>query len=146
MNFARVAAAAVVAWIVSIGIGFFVNTVLLADLALANTPPMRQEAELMGLLPVGFVFLLLGFFAFAYAYAKGYEGGNGVMEGIRFGVVAALLVIGFGVIWQYVVFPITGSLAVAIVIDTIVELAIYGAIVGAIYKPTGAAARRAVAM
>jgi len=140
MNFARVAAAAVVAWIVSIGIGFFVNTVLLADLALANTPPMRQEAELMGLLPVGFVFLLLGFFAFAYAYAKGYEGGNGVMEGIRFGVVAALLVIGFGVIWQYVVFPITGSMAVAIVIDTIVELAIYGAIVGAIYKPTGAPA------
>lgn len=135
MNFARVAAAAVVAWIVSIGIGFFVNTVLLADLALANTPPMRQEAELMGLLPVGFVFLLLGFFAFAYAYARGYEGGNGVMEGIRFGVVAALLVIGFGVIWQYVVFPITGSMAVAIVIDTIVELAIYGAIVGAIYKP-----------
>jgi hypothetical protein len=117
MNFARVAAAAVVAWIVSIGIGFFVNTVLLADLALANTPPMRQEAELMGLLPVGFVFLLLGFFAFAFAYAKGYEGGNGVMEGIRFGVVTALIVIGFGVIWQYVVFPITGSMAVAIVID-----------------------------
>ncbi len=140
MNVARVAAAAVVAWIVSIGIGFFVNTVLLADLALANTPPMRQEAELMGLLPVGFVFLLIGFFAFAYAYAKGYEGGNGVMEGIRFGVVAALLVIGFGVIWQYVVFPISGSMAVAIVIDTIVELAIYGAIVGAIYKPTAASA------
>lgn len=137
MNFARLAAAAVVAWIVSIGIGFFVNTVLLADLALANTPPMRPEAAITGLLPLGFVFLLLGFFAFAYAYAKGYEGGNGTMEGIRFGVVVALVVIGFAGIWQYVVFPITGTLAVAIVIDTIVELAIYGAIVGAIYRPTG---------
>jgi hypothetical protein len=137
MNFARVAAAAVVAWIVSIGIGFLVNTVILADLTRANTPPMRQEAEIIGLLPLGFVFLLLGFFAFAYAYAKGYEGGNGVMEGVRFGVVAALVVIGFAGIWQYVAFPISGALTAAIVIDTIVELAIYGAIVGAIYKPIG---------
>ena len=143
MNFARVAAAAVIAWIVSIGIGFLVNEVLLADLALANAAAMRPEADLMANLPLGFAFLLLGFFAFAYAYAKGYEGGNGVMEGIRFGVLAAFIVIGFGVIWQYVVFPITGSMAVAIVIDTIVELAIYGAIVGYIYKPLGSPARRA---
>lgn len=142
MNFARIAAAAVVAWIVSIAIGFFVNTVLLADLARANTPPMRPEADVMGLLPIGFVFLLIGFFAFAYAYAKGYEGGNGVMEGIRFGVVTAVLIIGFAVIWQYVAYPISGALTVAMIIDAIVELAIYGAIVGAIYKPAGATAPR----
>jgi len=142
MNFARIAAAAVIAWIVSLAIGFFVNTVLLADLALANTPPMRPEADLMGLLPLGFVFLLIGFFAFAYAYAKGYEGGNGVMEGVRFGVLAALIIIGFGTGWQYVVYPISGAFAVAMIIDTIIELAIYGAIVGAIYKPSGAPARR----
>lgn len=144
MNFARIAAAAVVAWIVSIGIGFVVNTILLADLAAANTPPMRQEAEVMGLLPVGFVFLLLGFFAFAYAYAKGYEGGNGVMEGIRFGVITSIIVIGFGLIWQYVVFPISGTMAIATIVDSIVEMAIYGAIVGGIYKPLPAASRAAV--
>jgi len=137
MNFARIAAAAVVAWIVSIGIGFIVNAVILADLARANAAALRPDAELMGNLPIGFGFLLLGFFAFAYAYARGYEGGNGIMEGIRFGVIVALIVIGFGVIWQWVVFPISGSFGAAIAIDTIVELAIYGAIVGAIYKPAG---------
>jgi len=137
MNFPRVAAAAVVAWIVSIPIGFIVNGYILADLALANAAAMRPEAAVMGNLPVGFAFLLLGFFAFAYAYAKGYEGGNGVMEGIRFGVVVAFIVIGFGVIWQWVVYPISGSFGAAIAIDTVVELAIYGAIVGAIYKPVG---------
>ena len=52
---------------------------------------------------------LTGFFAFAYAYAKGYEGGNGVLEGVRFGVVAALIVIGFAGIWHYVFFPITAN-------------------------------------
>ena len=51
MNFGRLAIAAVVAWIVSIPVGF----------------------------------LLVGFFAFAYAYARGFEGGSGVMEGVRFG-------------------------------------------------------------
>jgi hypothetical protein len=140
MNFPRIAAAAVVAWIASIGIGVFVNEVLLADLALANAAALRPEAELAARLPLGLGFLLLGFFAFAYVYAKGYEGGHGVMEGARFGVLIAFLVIGFGAIWQYVLYPISGSFAVAIVIDTVVEMVIYGAIVGAIYRPTGVAA------
>ena len=143
MNFGRIAAAAVAAWIVSLGVGFLVNDVLLAGIAAANASVLRPEAELMGNLPIGFAFLLLGFFAFAYAYAKGYEGGNGVFEGIRFGVLVALIVVGFGLIWQYVMFPITAAYAAAIVIDSIVELALYGAIVGAIYKPVAKGARKA---
>ena len=146
MNFGRIAAAAVVAWIASLGIGFLVNDFLLADTIAANASVMRSDAELLGNLPLGFVFLLIGFFAFAYAYAKGYEGGNGIVEGVRFGVLVALIVIGFGVIWQYVLYPITAAYAVAIVIDSIVELAIYGAIVGAIYKPAGAPAHRRAAV
>ncbi len=142
MNFGRIAAAAVVAWIVSLPVGFLVNDVLLAGIAAANVSVMRPEAQLMGNLPIGFAFLLIGFFAFAYAYAKGYEGGNGVVEGIRFGVLVALIVVGFGLIWQYVMFPITATYAAAIIIDSIVELALYGAIVGAIYKPAGVTTRR----
>jgi hypothetical protein len=143
MNFARIAAAAVVAWIVSLAVGFFVNTVLLVDLASANTLPMRPQSDVMGVLPVGFVFLLIGFFAFAYAYAKGHEGENGVMEGIRFGVLTSLIVIGFGLIWQYVVYPISGAMSAALIIDSVVEMALYGGVVGAIYKPVPRAARTA---
>ena len=104
-----------------------------------------MDAELTGNLPLGFAFLLLAFFAFAYAYAKGYEGGSGLMEGIRFGVLVALVVVGFGHIWQYVMYPITASWAAAIIVDQVVELAIYGAIVGVIYKPTSIPTRRTVA-
>ncbi len=78
MNHTRVAIAAVVTWAVSLGVGFFVNDVLLADIYAANQAVMRPEAEMTGMLPIGFVFLLLGFFAFAYMYAKGYEGGSGL--------------------------------------------------------------------
>jgi hypothetical protein len=144
MNYARIVTAAVVAWVVSIGIGFLVNEVLLRDLMLANAAAMRPQEEMVAKLPLGYAFLLVGFLAFAYAYAKGYEGGHGPMEGVRFGVVVALVVIGFGVIWQYIVFPIGGAMAVAGVIDAIVELAIYGAIVGAIYRPAAAGAGRRV--
>jgi hypothetical protein len=144
MNYARIVTAAVVAWVVSIGIGFLVNEVLLRDLMLANAAAMRPQAEIMAKLPLGFAFLLVGFLAFAYAYAKGYEGGHGPMEGVRFGVVVALIVIGFGVMWQYVTFPISGAMAAAGVIDAIVELAIYGAIVGAIYRPSGVGAGRRI--
>ena len=143
MNFGRIAAAAVVAWVVSLPLGFLVNDVLLADITAANAASMRPEAQVMANLPLGFAFLLLGFFAFAYAYAKGYEGGNGVVEGIRFGVIIAIVVCGFGLVWQYVIYPINGTYVAAIMIDSIVELAIYGAIVGAIYKPLPAGAPRA---
>ena len=142
MNIARVAVAGVVGWIVSIPVGFFVNNVLLAGLNASNQAAMRPAADLTARLPVGFVFLLLGFFAFAYIYAKGYEGGNGVVEGLRFGLCAGILIVGFGIVWQYVVYPITGTMAVAAIIDTIIEGALYGAIVGAIYKPAAQAVQR----
>jgi hypothetical protein len=143
MNFGRIAAAAVVAWIVSVGVGFLVNDVLLAGVVAANASALRPQPEILGNLPIGFAFMFIGFFAFAYAYAKGYEGGDGVIEGIRFGVLVALMVIGFGLIWMYVAYPITAGYAVAIVIDSIVECALYGAIIGAIYRPLPKRAARA---
>ena len=146
MNFRRLASAAVAAWIVSLPLGFLVNDVLLADLTAANAAVMRPEAEIMANLPLGFAFLLLGFFAFAYAFAKGYEGGGGVVEGARFGAVVAIVVCGFGLIWQYVVYPINATYAAAIMIDSIIELSIYGAIVGAIYKPFATGSERTAAV
>ena len=140
MNFARVAASALAAWVVSIPIGFLVNTVLLKDLYAANAAAMRPEEAVMANVPLGYAGLLVGFFSFAYMYAKGYEGTNGILEGIRFGVLVALLVSGFALVWQYVVYPVSVPMLVAMLVDSILEMAIYGAIVGAIYKP---AARRA---
>lgn len=135
MNFPRIAIAAVSAWIASLAVGFVVNDFLLADVLLANQTAMRPEAELTANLPVGFAFLLIGFFAFAYAFAKGYEGTNSVMEGVRFGVLTGIVLFGFANVWQWVIYPIDGTMAVAIGVTSIAEMALYGAIVGAIYRP-----------
>lgn len=140
MNFARVAAAAVAAWVAYLPIGYIVNEILLSDLYAANAAAMRAPEEMN--LPLGFAASLLGFFVFAYTYAKGYEGGSGVQEGVRFGVLVGFLLICFGTVWTYVTAPITSSLLFAWIVDVIVEFSIYGAIVGAIYRPVSAGARK----
>ena len=146
MNFPRIALAAVAAWLVALPVGFVINDFLLADIYEANRAVMRPEADVTANLPLGFAFVLLGFFAFAYAYAKGYEGGSGVMEGVRFGVLIALIVIGFGLIWQYVLYPIDARLAAALIVDSVVEFAIYGGVIGAIYQPVTKTTRKATAL
>lgn len=141
MNFPRVVLAAVAAWVLYLGVSFVVHTVLLSDLYMQHLGAMRPEAEAGSILPVGFGFALLGFLAFSYAYAKGYEGGSGMQEGLRFGVIVGLLLCCFGTIWDYMVWPMSARLAAAWMVDYIVEFALYGAVVGAIYKPAARPAR-----
>jgi hypothetical protein len=146
MNFARVALAAVAAWVVSIPMGYVVNEIVLKDLYVSNAAAMRPEAEIMSNLPIGFGFMLVGFFAFAYGYAKGYEGGQGIMEGIRYGVLIGLMVDCFAIAWQGLTIPLGSSLVAAMMVDYIFEFALYGGIVGLVYKPAGAPVKRAAAV
>jgi hypothetical protein len=139
MNYPRLALAAVVAWIVSVGLAFLVHGVLLVDLYTAHASLFRAGADMN--LGLGFGAQLFGFFVFAYMYAKGYEGTSGLQEGLRFGVLIGLLLIGFSVVWSYALMPVSGRLGVAWAVDAVVELAIYGIIVGVIYRPHTVAAR-----
>jgi hypothetical protein len=141
MNFARVALSAIVSWIVYLGVSFVVHAILLKDIYMQHVAVMRPESEASAILPIGFGFALVGFFAFAYAYAKGYEGGNGVQEGIRFGVLVGIVLCCFGSIWDYMVWPVQPTLAALWMVDFLVEFALYGLIVGLIYKPAPRAAR-----
>ena len=114
---------------------FVVHTVLLKDLLPAASAPHAARGGSECHPALGFFFALVGFFAFAYAYAKGYEGGSGAQEGMRFGVLVGILICCFGMIWDHMVWPVSLQLTVAWMVDYIVEFAIYGSIVGVIYKP-----------
>jgi hypothetical protein len=61
---------------------------------------------------------------------------------MRFGVLVALMLIAFAAVWAYVTFPISAGLAAALAIDYVVEFALYGMIVGAIYRPSATQAPR----
>jgi hypothetical protein len=140
MNFPRLALAAVVAWLVSLGVGYVVDAYLMADIYAAHAQIFRSQESMN--IPLGFAAQLLGFFVFAYMYAKGYEGTSGVQEGLRFGVLVGLLLIGFAVVWNYVVLPVSGTLGIYWVVATLLETSLYGVVVGWLYRPR-AAARRA---
>jgi hypothetical protein len=141
MNLPRVAIAAVVAWVVYLFVSYFVHAVLLADVYMTHRAVMRPEEQASAILPVGFMFALVGFFAFAYSYAKGYEGGSGLQEGLRFGVIVGILLCCFAKIWEYMVWPVPGTLLVIWMLDLIVEFTLYGMIVGLVYRPKTVAVR-----
>ncbi len=133
MNFGRLSAAALVSWLAHLGLSALVWGGVLPDLFRQHASLLRAPADMN--LVVGYGASLVGFFVFAYAYAKGYEGGTGVVEGLRFGVLIGLLLAAFSGVWSYVMMPISATFALAMIVDGIVEMAVYGAIVGLIYKP-----------
>jgi hypothetical protein len=139
MNYPRVALAAVVAWVVSVAVGYFVDGFVLSDLYAAHEALFRPLGEVNAAL--GFGAQLLGFFAFAYMYAKGYEGTSGLQEGLRFGVLVGLLLVGFGWAWDYAALRVSDSLGLAWVIAGLVRMSLYGIIVGLVYRPRTPAAR-----
>jgi len=69
-----------------------------------------------------------------------------VQEGLRFGVLVGVMLIAFVIVWDYMTYPLSRTLLFALVIDYIVEFAIYGTIVGAIYRPREARQVRGAAL
>jgi hypothetical protein len=107
-----------------------------------NGAALRSLSDITANLPIGLGVLLIAFFALSYAYARGYEGGSGIAEGVRFGVTIGVIIVGFGTVWMWVMFPLNAQFGVAMMVDSIVEAAIYGAIIGAVYKPSSVAVPR----
>src|SRR4051812_44033678 len=126
MNWMRLVAAAAAAWIVAIALGYVINQILLAGMYAANQNAFRPQADMMPMLPIGFAATFVGLLVMSYAYAKGYEGGNGTMEGLRFGFVVGLILVCFGIVWEYVVFPLQASMNAAMIVDRLVEMTIFG--------------------
>jgi len=136
MKYPRIVLAGLAVWIASIAVGYMVNDVWLLRLYRANAWAYRRPEDVAQLLPIGFAVQLLGALAFAFAYAKGYErNGSGLGQGIRFGVVAAILIDGFATVWNLVSQPIAMRLGVLEMVSRIGEFGIYGAIVGLVYQP-----------
>ena len=80
LDMGRVAAAAVVAWLVHLALTGFVWGSILPDFLRQFAGLFRPAASMN--LVLGYGGSLVGFGVFAYAYAKGYEGGTGVVEGL----------------------------------------------------------------
>jgi len=145
MNYPRIALAGVAAWLASMALGYVIHDIWLLRLYQANAWAYRHAEDIRELLPIGFAAHLLGSLAFAFAYAKGYEPNrevSGIAQGIRFGLIIAIIVDGFAVAWNYVAEPIAARLGVLQVLGIVGQFGICGAIVGLIYHPSRVALPR----
>ena len=136
MNYTRVGLAALAVWASYMAVGYLVHGVMLSDVwtALHRDGAVRTEAMARTVIPVGFGLALPGSLVFAYAYAKGYEGGPGIQEGLRFGVLVGLLLVAFGVGWSYVTFPVPLEFLIWMSVAMVIQFAALGMVAGLVYR------------
>ena len=145
MNYGRLALAAIAAWVVDAVYGFVVyGTVLSTEFG--RYPGIYRPNTETAYMPFLFAGILLAMFVASYIYAKGYEGGSGVQEGMRFGVLIGLLSVGYVGLVNYAVMNLGRRLAVSMAIASLVEWTLAGIVIGAVYKPVAAPKTRSAAV
>jgi len=143
MNIARLALAAIAGLVVEICYGFVVYGLLLSG-EFAKFPALYRSAETgPGYLPLMFAGVLVAIVAASIIYAKGYEGGSGVAEGVRFGVLLGIFAAFAFANVNYGVLNMGRRLAVYTAVASFVEWMLIGVAIGAVYKPSQTPARRA---
>jgi len=95
----------------------------------------RPHSEMNNMMP----YMTLGQFLFCtmlvVIYIKGYEPDKGTaLQGLRFGIVIALLLAPMGTLMWYAILPIPGTLALAWLVSGLIEYILTGIIVGVLYK------------
>jgi len=141
MNYGRLVIAAIAATVVDMVYGFVVYANLLKS-EFARYPEIYRSGEVqMAYFLYMVCGLLLATLVASYIYAKGYEGGSGIQEGMRFGVLLGLFGGAAYSLVNYSVMNlgrrITGEMAIA----GLVEWTILGIVIGAVYKPVTKASR-----
>jgi len=145
MNMPRLAMAAVAATLVDLVYGFAVYGTAMAASFAAFPGVFRSTETQTAYLPIMFGGILVGMFAATYIYAKGYEGGNGVREGLRFGLLMAIFNAGYFVATSYGILNIGRRLTLAMALAGLGEWLLVGGTIGLIYRSAqGANARRSV--
>jgi len=95
----------------------------------------------------GFALMFLGIFAAmccaAWVYAKGYEGGSPLVEGLKFGVAIGLLMGAYISAANYGTMAIGKKLALTYLIGGFGEWLVAGIAIGLVYRPATRASARA---
>jgi hypothetical protein len=135
MNYGRLALAAVAATVVDGVYGFLVYGNIISG-EFARYPAIYRSSEVQtGYLPMMFVGILFAMLVASYLYAKGYEGGNGLQEGMRFGVLVGLVMVGYVAGVNYAIMNIGKRMALYYALAGLVEWVVVGMTIGFVYRP-----------
>jgi hypothetical protein len=142
MNYPRIVIAAVAATVVDALYGFIVWGQVLSR-QFARYPAIYRPSDDMTGLPLMFTGVLVGMFFVSWIYAKGYEGGSGLIEGLRFGALMGLFVGSYMAGVNYGILRIGKRMALTYGIGSLGEWVLVGLVIGLVYKPVAGAVKRA---
>jgi len=134
MNVKRFVIASIAVFVVLLILDFIFHAGLMTPVYEEIKEVTRPEAEMMRLMPIGYIFTLLWAFLFCYIFIRGRQG-KGLIEGVRYGVIMTFfysLVVAIG--W-WTMFPIPFKLVIYWFLIGLVEMVILGIVVALIYKP-----------
>ena len=135
MNYTRLALAVVAGFIADAVFGFLVYGMLLKHQFEQFPNVYRPESTQGTYMPILFAGILIAMAAAAYIYAKGYEGGSGVGEGVRFGMCMGLFAAGYAAIVGYSLTNIDHWLGLHLILANFFEWTINGTVIGLVYRP-----------
>jgi len=144
MNYGRVVLAGIAGWAAYFVCGGVISGGLIAKEYRPYENVYRSREAIMSYFPVGIAATLIAIIILAAIYAKGYEGGSGALEGLRFGVLIGVFIVFAVVADEYVTMNIGARLALFMAAGRFVGWLIVGLVIGLVYKrePTGSDSRR----
>ena len=137
MNYSRLGLAALGGTVASFAFGFLVLWLAPALIKEGHKYPavFRPKEEMMTVMPIGLVSTFISIQVVAIIFAMIHQGGSGITEGARFGVLIGIFVVCAFVLHNYVNLNIGLKLALGQAAAYFVQWTIIGIVIGLIYKP-----------
>ena len=137
MNYSRLGLAALGGTVASFAFGFLVFWLVPALINEAHKYPavFRPREEMNSVMPIGFAASFVAILVVAIIFAMIHQGGSGITEGARFGVLLGIFVVCAFVLHNYVNLNIGLKLALGQAAAYFLQWTIIGIVIGLIYKP-----------
>jgi hypothetical protein len=137
MNYSSLALAALCGTVAYFAFGFLVFWLVPALINETHKYPavFRSKEEIMTVMPIGMVATLIAILIVAIMFAMTHQGGSGITEGARFGVLIGIFVVCGFVLHNYVNLNIGLKLALEQAAVYFIQWTVVGIVIGVIYKP-----------
>jgi membrane protease YdiL (CAAX protease family) len=141
MNYGRVVLAGLAGTVAYFVCGGMISGQLFAKEYKPYECVYRSREAIMTYFPMGIAATLIAIVILAAIYAKGYEGGSGALEGLRFGALIGAFIVFAVVADEFVTLNIGARLAAFMAVGRFTGWLVTGLVIGLVYKPASASPR-----
>ena len=137
MNYLRLGLAALGGTVASFVVGFLVMWLAPALIEEGHKYPavFRRKEEMFKVMPIGLAATFIAILVVAVIFAMIPQGGSGITEVARFGILIGIFVVCAFVLHNYVNLNIGLKLALGQAVAYFVQWTVVGIVIGLIYKP-----------